>query len=237
MYFTAALGVILDQGSNTQKFFGGGEADNERRDAKNNVDSHNDDVTALALSGDRTFACTGQRGPSPAIFTWDANTGEKKNRVQLARGARGIAACAISADDKYFAVVDMSNDHVVSVFDANSGNQCFSQKGDQNWIYDCAFTQKPGDYTLMTTGKNHACFWEFQSNQKKKGLHGKFGISSHQVCCWDAEGVAYSGDYDGRVFAWKDREAVEAKDAHRGKVTAIRCVGDKVFSGGRDGCL
>lgn len=77
---TAALGVVLDHQSNTQVYFGGGEADNERRNAKNNVNSHNDDVTALAISPCRSFAVTGQRGPSPAIFAWDAKTGQKKQR-------------------------------------------------------------------------------------------------------------------------------------------------------------
>jgi hypothetical protein len=31
VYMTAALGVILDQGSNTQKFFGGGEAETSNK--------------------------------------------------------------------------------------------------------------------------------------------------------------------------------------------------------------
>ena len=71
------------------------------------------------MSPDRKFVVTGQRGPAPAIFAWDSETGEKKMRCQLKKGARGIAACSISADGKYFACVDMSNDHNVSVFDLN----------------------------------------------------------------------------------------------------------------------
>lgn len=35
VYMTACLGVILDHGSNTQKFFGGGEVNDERRGEQN----------------------------------------------------------------------------------------------------------------------------------------------------------------------------------------------------------
>lgn len=137
---TAALGVMLDTNSNTQKFFGGGESKNERRSGRNNQTCHNDDLSAIAISNDRSFAVTGQRGPYPAVFAWDSNSGDMKTRVQLTKGARGIAAASISSDDKYMAVVDMSNEHCISVFEIDNGTQCFNMNGDTNYIYDIAFT-------------------------------------------------------------------------------------------------
>lgn len=205
VYMTAALGVVLNHEANTQVFFGSGEADNERRNAKNNVNSHNDDVTALAMSQDRSVVVTGQRGPSPAVFVWDPKTAEKKGRAQLAKGARGIAAVSISADNKFFATVDMHNEHNVTVFDLSSGGLVWKSKGDTNYIYDVAFTGKPGDYDLMTAGKKHLYFWDHEKQMKKRGIAGSHGIISHQVCCWDTEGVAYSGAADGKIFVWKER--------------------------------
>jgi hypothetical protein len=56
---TAALGVILDQGSNTQKFFGGGPVDMRAKNVSSDENSHTDDITALTISSDRRFAATG----------------------------------------------------------------------------------------------------------------------------------------------------------------------------------
>jgi hypothetical protein len=78
VYPSASLGIVQNAG--VQKYFGGGEAVNERRNEKNNINSHNDDITCLSMSCDRSFVVTGQRGPSPILFTWDAVTAEKKQR-------------------------------------------------------------------------------------------------------------------------------------------------------------
>ena len=109
VYMTAALGVILDQGSNTQKFFGGKRAETSHKSQANDMDQHTDDILALAISSDRCTALTGQVGSAPCMFTWDAQTGEKKCRFKLAKGARGIAAVAISQDSSLVACVDLSD--------------------------------------------------------------------------------------------------------------------------------
>lgn len=129
----------------------------------------------------------------------------------------------------------MSNDHNLAVFDLGNGAQAFKMSGDKNYIYDCSFTQKPGEYTLMTSGKKHLFFWEFQKQEKRRGIAGKHGIISHQVCAWDSEGVAYSGAADGKIFVWKERECVQSKAAHKGYIQSIRALEGKLFTGGRDG--
>lgn len=142
---TAALGVILDQSSNTQKFFGGGEAETTNKIQANDMNVHTNDIMALAISQDRSIAVSGQVGSAPVIFAWDACSGVKKQRFKLGKGARGVAAVAISADASLIACVDMSNDHVVSVFDLNSGALVKTDKGDTEKIFDICFSAKPGD--------------------------------------------------------------------------------------------
>jgi len=68
VYFTATLGIILDHESNTQQLFGGYETNDCRRQNINIEKGHNDDVTCMAISNDRSFVVTGQRGPVPSIF-------------------------------------------------------------------------------------------------------------------------------------------------------------------------
>lgn len=56
---TAALGVILDIPSNTQKFFGGGMVDNTAKNVANNENSHTDDIMALSISSCRSMVVSG----------------------------------------------------------------------------------------------------------------------------------------------------------------------------------
>ena len=56
---TAALGVVLDVGSNTQKFFGGGQVENTAKNVANDENAHTDDITSLSISEDRNWTVSG----------------------------------------------------------------------------------------------------------------------------------------------------------------------------------
>ena len=84
---TAALGVILNKDSNTQKFLGGGEVESTAKNVANDQNHHTDDIMCLRLNPARTTAVTGQVGSKPTIFTWDACTGQKTQRIKIAKGA------------------------------------------------------------------------------------------------------------------------------------------------------
>ena len=119
---TAALGVVLDINSNSQKFFGGGQVNNTAKNVANDESCHTDDILCLTISSDRRLAATGQVGSAPVAFLWDAVNGQKKTRFKLDRGGRGVNAIAISQDGAVVGLTDNSNDHNVYFFDANSGN-------------------------------------------------------------------------------------------------------------------
>ena len=59
VYMTAAVGVILDTKSNSQKFFGGGMSDNTSKKIASDTNMHTDDITSLNYSKDRTLAVSG----------------------------------------------------------------------------------------------------------------------------------------------------------------------------------
>ena len=80
VYATAALGVILDTTTNTQRFFGGGETSGKSRTVVNDTSFHTDHISAIAFSVDRRFAVTGQAGAAPTIFIWDTVKGRKSKR-------------------------------------------------------------------------------------------------------------------------------------------------------------
>lgn len=73
---TAALGVILDQASNTQVIFGGGQVANKAKNVSDDSKCHTDDITSITISKNRQYAVSGQVGSAPVAFLWDATTGQ-----------------------------------------------------------------------------------------------------------------------------------------------------------------
>lgn len=119
---TACLGVILNKDSNTQKFFGGGEVENQSKQVSSSQDSHNNDIMCMDVNqtGGRNVAVTGQVGKWPAVFVWDTTTGEKIHRFALNKGSRAVAAVAISQDGTHIATLDKHNDHIFSLWNVNN---------------------------------------------------------------------------------------------------------------------
>jgi len=111
---TAALGVVFDPKTRTQLFFGGGETMNmERKQLDTSLDSHTDDIMALAINQERTMVCTGQVGHQPIIFVWDALTAQKICMMRLPKGTRSVTAIGFSKDSSMIAASDLHNDHNV----------------------------------------------------------------------------------------------------------------------------
>lgn len=159
VYMTAALGVILDPNSNTQKFFGGGQVDNKAKNVSDDSKSHTDDVTAITISSDRQFCATGQVGREPAVFVWNATTGALIKRFKMAKGARGVDSIAISNDGEYVACVDRHDQHNVYIFSMSMGSGS-SVPGDTNRIFDISFSAQPGSNNFVTVGAKHIKFWD-----------------------------------------------------------------------------
>ena len=59
VYMTAAVGVVLNKRSNTQKIFGSGLASSQN--------GHQDDITSLAINPDKDTIATGEVGKNPKI--------------------------------------------------------------------------------------------------------------------------------------------------------------------------
>eukprot|EP01017_Pseudomicrothorax_dubius_P042573 TRINITY_DN6973_c0_g1_i5.p1 TRINITY_DN6973_c0_g1~~TRINITY_DN6973_c0_g1_i5.p1 ORF type:complete len:396 (-),score=106.64 TRINITY_DN6973_c0_g1_i5:60-1247(-) len=79
VYNAAALGIVMDVHTNTQRFF----------------DKHADDVTAIDLHPDGEHVATGELGPKPTIYVWSTQTMQVK--FSLKGGIiKGIAALAFS---------------------------------------------------------------------------------------------------------------------------------------------
>ena len=238
VYMTAALGVILDPASNTQKFFGGGEVENTAKNVAKDQNHHTDDVMAIRVCPERRVAVSGQVGSSPTIFKWDACTGEKLQRIKIGKGARGIASVAVNADG-WVAAVDLHNEHQVYVYDQD-GNCVWKEKGDTNKIHDVCWDAAPGSKRLATGGVKHIYFWNASdaTGDKKKGLFNGKEQTSFAAVAFDDQGQCWAGGSNGSVYIWggdDGRTCTDQLDAGKGFISAMRFAEGKMFSGGKDG--
>lgn len=160
--------------------------------------------------------------------------------MKVAKGARGIVACDISADNMVCAV-DLNNDHNVMVYDG-SGSLVFKDKGDQNKIHDVAWDKKPGSKRFCSAGVKHIYFWDadIAGGKKTKGLYSGAEQTSFACATWDADGICYTGGSNGSIYIWggdDGRTCQGTIKAHKGFVSAITYRDGKLYSGGKDGKL
>jgi WD40 repeat protein len=237
VYFTAALGVIMRPDNFEQTYFGGGEVDCTAKNVARDTKHHTDDIMSISLNCDRTKAVSGQVGSSPAIFVWDACTGEKHTRIKIAKGARGIVATAFSQCEKFIAAVDLHNEHRVYVFKTD-GTQVMKQNGDTNKIRDVAFSMQPGSTRFATAGSKHIYFWDASDpSYKKKGIFNGNKMTSFSCIAWDAEGICYTGGANGGVYRWgEDRMCSGFVQAHKsGNFISSICIHEgKIYTGAKD---
>jgi microtubule-associated protein-like 6 len=202
----AALGIILDQQSNTMKVFGGSEtkmvAKNEADDSK----SHMDDILSLDVSTDRKLVASGQVGKSPSIHVWDAETAESRATFKLKEGSRGVAGISISPCQRYVACVDLHNDHHVVIYNIRRNKLLLNIEGGKEKIHHLAWSKKPDDLRFCTVGLKELKFWNPADASKRLSTKGTFGTKGKATnftsATFDVEGNCYTGGANGFIYVW-----------------------------------
>jgi WD40 repeat protein len=233
VYMVAALGVILDKNSNTQRFFGGGPI----KTAK----GHSDDITALAIHPNRDLVATGEVGANPKVYVWSASNPEsgQVSEFSLGRGRRGISCLGFSHDGKYLAVADLHNDHYVSVWDisTSTASKTAESKGGPDKILDLAWNRS--SYVFCTAGIKHIKFWELDNGvlKENRGIFGQAGEQSNMTSVqWLSDGTAVTGAGNGQLYHWSGKELQKTVQVHgTGQaVHSLIIVNDRILSGGKD---
>jgi WD40 repeat protein len=155
------------------------------------------------------------------------------------KGGRGVRCVALSSDKSQCALVDMSNNHNVFVFDVNSGSQLYTATGDSGDIIDVAYTQKSGEYNFVTAGVKHIKFWNANNQSSEKGLLGGKGELTNFLCCaYDSNGLAFTGGLNSLIYVWQERNLQQTLAFHKsGSVSSMTCQGTKLMTGGKDGFI
>jgi len=238
VYNVAALGVILDPNTNTQKFFGGGSTGKSI-----SPDQHDDDIVCLSISPDRKYAATGQVGPKPTLYIWDTETGKLKNSKSKYRitekNTRAVSACAWSSDGKYVGLLDRSDKPIAYVIDSTTGALVYKESTGASQVLAISWSKKPGEQVFATCGNKTIVFWDVSTKSRKMGT-GHAGMSFSCVT-YDDKGTCYAGGADGQVYVFKGTSLGSKKPAHKTKdktlIHAIHWADDQLFTSASDKTL
>jgi len=231
VYMTAAIGVVLNKSSNTQKFFGAGNIKTAR--------GHVDDITALAIHPRRDLVATGEVGANPKICIWSASNPGAGPRVEIrvGRGARAISCLGFSHDGKYLAAADLHNDHNVRVWEWETNRQVHEEKGGPDKILDLSWATN--SYNFVTAGIKHVYFWTIGATSgKNKGVFGSAGAMCNMTsAAWLPDGTCITGGSNGQVYHWNaGRQLQAAHQVHpKGStVHTLAVIKNNILTGGSD---
>ena len=232
VYMTAAIGVVLNKRTNTQKIFGAG--------LSSSTTGHTDDITSLAIHPDRDTIATGEVGKNPKICIWKAsNPSNSLVDFRQGRDSRAVSCLGFSYDGRYLASGDLHNDHNVRVWEWQKSLLIQTLKGGPDRIFDLCWS--PKTYIFCTAGVKHMAFWELNSNvlAKKNGIFGNSG----NMC--NMTSIAWLGDFcltggtNGQVYKWTGNQCSKTFQVHPlgSAIHSISVVGGKILTGGKDNTI
>ncbi|EAR94433.2 HELP domain protein (macronuclear) [Tetrahymena thermophila SB210] len=225
VYFSAAVGIVLDINANKQEFFGAGQV--------GEIEGHNDDIESLDICPQRKLVVTGQRGPNPLVLVWNCQTMEIVARLQLGRGNRAAKCVKFSKDGKQVFVTDEHNDHNVHVFDIATQQKIASNKTGGDPIMDMDTSN--GTYKCAVAGKRGLIFFETGPGfiNSSKGLYGATErVDMLSIKFFEDGNRCISGSINGSIYIWNGKQASKMIRAHQGAIHVINIVSNQIFSSG-----
>eukprot|EP01119_Soliformovum_irregulare_P015459 TRINITY_DN4351_c0_g1_i2.p1 TRINITY_DN4351_c0_g1~~TRINITY_DN4351_c0_g1_i2.p1 ORF type:complete len:670 (+),score=245.56 TRINITY_DN4351_c0_g1_i2:715-2724(+) len=224
VYHMAAVGIVYDTQTQTQKFFFG----------------HDDDIISLAMHPDKDIIATGQvasiKDKKPKICIWSSKTLEL---LAVLEGfhTRGVSCLGFSKDGNFLGTVGQDDKHSIAVYDWKKKSLVASSPGNNNETV-CLRWSSMEPTSFATCGKNHVKFWTLSG----KTLTGKDGIfrksKTQTILCmlWTkTKGELLTGCYDGSIYQWVNGEVVNAFKAHQYMVYYLENSSKGFLSGGKDG--
>ena len=230
VYHTAAVGVVLNQKTNTQKHFL----------------AHTDDITAFDISPDGKLAVTGEVGKEPVIHVWDTNTMEC---VKSFKGIlkRGITNVAFSGCGTRIVGLGADDDHCIAVYDIFSASTktgvlrdvIATGKAGKDTFLDIRFQPNDNDKIILCGVKVFAVV-TIKSGMitVKKGTGwGKTPLTQLQAlsCISFIGNMPVTGAFNGAIFRWEEGILKDAVKLHESSITCFGKSSDGIISGSNDG--
>ncbi|XP_037073171.1 echinoderm microtubule-associated protein-like 6 [Pollicipes pollicipes] len=221
VYFTAGVGVVFRLAEKDQKYFHG----------------HNDDITSLAVSPDKTKVATGQLGDEPYICVWHPFTLETLSVLKDAH-LIGIKRLGFSLDGKMLASLGMDDSNTLVVWDWQRGTSVASTTGHSARVLDLTWSPYTAN-ELATCGDHHLRLWHQLGNSFKShgAVFGAADLVQNLTCVlYQSETTLVTGTEHGHVYVWRNRELYRVIDGtHDSAVLCLALARDGLVTGGEDG--
>jgi len=248
LYTSAALGIVVDPTTNTQKFMSG----------------HTDTIISVATKdikkkkGSFSYVATGEMGRFPKIIIWESTTMKIVQTLSSPDGhQRGVSRLAFSPSGTVLASIGLDKQHTMILYNWKKGVQLVKYPTGLNRVFGLSFQPDislPLDDTrLVTCGKCHLTFWVRYTTDTISPRAGKFGSLAGKKCsvidlCFDFAGRTIGGTSLGHIGVWppKDNDSTmqplkngSIKNAHDGPINSVCIVpgGTKMVSGCVDGMI
>uniref|UniRef100_A0A3B3ZKN2 EML-like first beta-propeller domain-containing protein n=1 Tax=Periophthalmus magnuspinnatus TaxID=409849 RepID=A0A3B3ZKN2_9GOBI len=230
VYFIACVVVLYHINNRTQRHYR----------------KHTDCVRCLTIHPDKVRIASGQAAGVdkdkpllPCVHIWDSSTLVTLQQIGLGTFQRGVGSVAFSFDSGTFlCVIDDSNEHMLSVWDANKGTKHAEVKSTNEAVFAVEFNPSDSN-NIITCGKSHVYFWTLSAGQftKKQGIFGKYKKPKFIQCfVFSLTGDVLTGDSEGNILTWGKSAAdikTLGKGAHEGSVfTLCTLPGGGLLSGG-----
>jgi microtubule-associated protein-like 6 len=232
VWITAAIGVVYDKATQTQRFFMG----------------HEQDILCMAISpADGVTVATGQstgnkshrQKPDPKIMVWNSEDCSTLAELTGAH-ARGIQALAFSPSGKKLASVGMDDQNSVVVWDWGAGKPVGpSVKSGGSPVLMVSF-DRVNDNSFFSVGPKSNYAWTLSPGgkiSKKSASFGRKFKSQTMLAVAPHRGGFITGAYQGELYGWTGTSASSAKPGHQGAVYALHTTEKNVVSGGKDGAV
>ncbi|PRP88610.1 echinoderm microtubule-associated protein-like 6 [Planoprotostelium fungivorum] len=220
IYHSAAVGIVHDTRTNTQRYF----------------TLHSDDIVSLTYHPASDIVASGQMGKSPMIYIWSASTLELLSTIKGA-GERAITALAFSPNGKQLLSIDESDNHTMVLWKWKEGVKVANTTVTKSKVFDVQWNPyREGE--LVTVGSKHIRFWKVVGNsfEGRNGIYGKVGPQQTMLTvAFDLKGNAYSGAVSGDIYQWSGNSLTAVIPAHAGPVYVLtETTNSDILSGGKD---
>ena len=226
VYMSASVVIIHNTTTNKQRFLGSGE--------KTTFKGHDDDITAIAISSDKTKLASGSLGKNPMICIWNLEDGSLAHSFRQGVDTKLVSGLSFSPDGKYLASVAGDDAHNVYLFDAATGTVIANNHVGTEAVTDLSFSHKSNEFA--TIGKNGIKFWHYDGKtlEGKRGIFGTHKITDLWSITWLPNGTCLTGGTTGSVYLWEGNSCSKEYKAHTGPVSGIIAVNDLIITSGRD---
>lgn len=149
------------------------------------------------------------------------------------KGIKGnIQALAFSPSGKIIGIVDMSDDHNIALYDAETGKPILESKGDRAVVLDIAFQN---DETFVTAGVKHFKQYVLNGGKPKTNLGNFNGLDQRIGSCEFNGNDCLTGSINGDLYLWSGTSAAnKVPKLHTRMIDAITITDKLIFTGARD---